>query len=102
MLSAIQSGRSGCPPAHIHHTRLPFACQLDWGDWRVGGWSRIASADGTDSLSAARERGAVVWLLGSANMLVIVLAAVVVYAVMLLVLRTFAREDWEMVKQVRG
>ena len=56
----------------------------------------------TDSLSAARERGAVVWLLGSTNMLVIVLAAVVVYAVMLLVLRTFAREDWEMVKQVRG
>lgn len=53
-------------------------------------------------LVASAAMGAVVWLMGEVNMALIVVVAVVVYALMLLALRTFTREDWELVKRARG
>jgi len=51
---------------------------------------------------ASAVMGVVVWLMRGASLLVIVPAAVIVYAAMLLALGAVTKEDWELVKSVRG
>jgi peptidoglycan biosynthesis protein MviN/MurJ (putative lipid II flippase) len=67
-----------------HITRLPFV-QIFWRP-----------------IVASAVMGAVVWLLHNASLLAIVPLAMVVYALSLPALGAFTREDWEMVKRVRG
>ncbi len=51
---------------------------------------------------ASAVMGAVIWLLRSSSLLLIVPAAMIIYAVLLLVLGALTKEDWELVKRVRG